>query len=188
MGSRSLLAALVVVGAMGCAASPPAQAPATSPERVAPPAEDRAAPGTSEIDTLEQDLARAEQTLRERLGERELVAVAETQSNEAQPRADEPKAQKPGRSETAPAGAPRPVDVAPAANKDDLARDKKKAEDSRQAGCELACRAMASMRRSADRICEILSNEHDRCTAARRRVSDAERRISDAKCQCTAEK
>lgn len=64
--------------------------------------------------------------------------------------------------------------------------DPKKAEVARprsEAGggdaCEVACRALASMRRSADRLCELSSGDAGRCDDARARVTRAEGRVRD---------
>lgn len=46
--------------------------------------------------------------------------------------------------------------------------------------CHTACRALGSMRRSADRICELEPEEPgNRCERARRRLRDAEQRVHD---------
>jgi hypothetical protein len=50
--------------------------------------------------------------------------------------------------------------------------------------CDLACRAFSSMRRSAERICEIAGAADARCTRARSRVEEASERIERARCAC----
>jgi MYXO-CTERM domain-containing protein len=50
--------------------------------------------------------------------------------------------------------------------------------------CSIACRALESMIRSAERICELEPGE--RCEAARRKVADAKRRVRDACPDCAA--
>jgi hypothetical protein len=50
--------------------------------------------------------------------------------------------------------------------------------------CATACRALASMRRSADRICEITGPGAERCGWAREKVRDAEARVARAACAC----
>ncbi|MEZ4225010.1 MAG: hypothetical protein R3B13_28915 [Polyangiaceae bacterium] len=56
-----------------------------------------------------------------------------------------------------------------------------------QAGndCRLACKALASMRRSAARICELTEDaDSDSCERARRRLREAEERVEKS-CTCT---
>jgi len=52
--------------------------------------------------------------------------------------------------------------------------------------CHTACRALASMRRAADRLCAISGDEPERCGDARGRVERAEERVS-ARCPACAE-
>jgi len=52
--------------------------------------------------------------------------------------------------------------------------------------CHAACRALASMRRSADRLCAISGDDEPRCGDARGRVERAEERVS-AHCPACAE-
>lgn len=48
--------------------------------------------------------------------------------------------------------------------------------------CDEACRALASMRRAADRICDLEPGE--RCAGARARCEDASRRVREACPEC----
>ena len=50
------------------------------------------------------------------------------------------------------------------------------------ADCSAACRALASIRRAADRICALEPGK--RCTAARAKAEDATRRVRDACPEC----
>jgi hypothetical protein len=52
------------------------------------------------------------------------------------------------------------------------------------APCETACRAVGSMRRSAERICELTDQADSRCTGARQRVTRAEQQVERAGCAC----
>lgn len=52
--------------------------------------------------------------------------------------------------------------------------------------CELACRALASMKRAADAVCRLAGEADPRCTDARRRVSESETRV--AACSCGPER
>jgi len=51
--------------------------------------------------------------------------------------------------------------------------------------CRTACRALGSMRRSADRICELEPTGSDsRCERARQRLRDAEKRVHSGCGEC----
>ena len=50
--------------------------------------------------------------------------------------------------------------------------------------CAMACRALASMQRSADGICRLVEPGDDRCGAARGRVARAKERVVAAGCVC----
>lgn len=50
--------------------------------------------------------------------------------------------------------------------------------------CEVACRALGSMRRSADSVCRLAGAEDPRCELARGRVVKAESRVASAGCRC----
>jgi hypothetical protein len=50
--------------------------------------------------------------------------------------------------------------------------------------CELACRALGSIRRAADRICAL--EPGPRCDAARAKANDTTRRVEDACPSCAA--
>lgn len=49
--------------------------------------------------------------------------------------------------------------------------------------CETACKALASIRRAADRICALEPNG-ERCSAARTKAADATKRVHDACPEC----
>jgi len=70
-------------------------------------------------------------------------------------------------------GRPRPAAAAP-----------KKAR--RPDICELACRALGSMRRSASRLCELTGDDDERCGRVRERVSGARGRVANACPDCEA--
>lgn len=50
--------------------------------------------------------------------------------------------------------------------------------------CETACKALASMKRSQERICEITGPAHEKCEWAKRKVADATARVESAGCRC----
>jgi len=51
--------------------------------------------------------------------------------------------------------------------------------------CDLLCRALSSMKRSADGICGLTSEQHERCVSARQRVAVSARQLSDMGCACS---
>jgi len=51
--------------------------------------------------------------------------------------------------------------------------------------CETACKALGSMKRSQERICEIAGAAHERCEWAKQRVAAATARIEKAGCSCS---
>ncbi|MCA9646699.1 MAG: hypothetical protein KC492_38695, partial [Myxococcales bacterium] len=51
--------------------------------------------------------------------------------------------------------------------------------------CDLACRALHSMERSAERICALAGESSERCQKAKRMVQQATQRVRDAGCGCT---
>ena len=54
-------------------------------------------------------------------------------------------------------------------------------------GCEVACRALASMRRSADRLCGLSAGgDAGRCDDARGRVTRAEGKVKERCPACAA--
>jgi hypothetical protein len=166
----------------GCAvprtreAQPPAKAPGGAGEERKP---------LTELDALEHDLAVSEQRLEAQLVRRQR-ALADSRAGEtgaeskktepAEPPAAEEPAEVDGDEEK-----PRPRDEAPR-------QSSPQAEAARtgKAGspCDMACRALSSMRRSAERICAIAGADDERCTRARGRVAGAEERIRHAQCEC----
>jgi hypothetical protein len=52
--------------------------------------------------------------------------------------------------------------------------------------CDVVCRALASIRRSADRLCELSTDDPGRCKDARARVTKAEDRARGACPTCAA--
>ncbi|MBK6514035.1 MAG: hypothetical protein IPG04_07915 [Polyangiaceae bacterium] len=52
--------------------------------------------------------------------------------------------------------------------------------------CELACKALGSMRRSSEYVCRLAGPADPRCELARARVVKAEGRVSSAGCRCEA--
>jgi hypothetical protein len=50
--------------------------------------------------------------------------------------------------------------------------------------CPTMCRALASMRRAAEKICDLAGPSSDECRRARSRASEAARRVANAGCNC----
>ena len=57
-------------------------------------------------------------------------------------------------------------------------------ETSPRERCRTACRALGSMQRSAERICSLVGEGHEKCTWARGQVKDARGRVEQAGCVC----
>jgi hypothetical protein len=143
-----------------------ARGPAKSPE----PARD-----LSELDALEHDLVLSERRLLAEL-ERKQVLVRATspelgKSSSAPPPAAEP--------------APSPAQPIAEAEHADLEQDQ---ESPRTASvgtpCDLACRALASMRRAAEGICSLAGEGDQRCSNARARVEQRRAEVANAGCAC----
>jgi hypothetical protein len=159
------------------------------------PSESAPAPPTSEqqseLDTLEHDLAVSEERLAGYLAGRGSELRAEISKDDAARGREEGEtstsaeapatelgrrpAEKPKKSGARPAdgagaAAPSPLPKAP--------------EPDAGSACDLACQALSSMRRSADRICAIAGESDPRCARARARVEDAVGRVSRASCAC----
>jgi hypothetical protein len=52
--------------------------------------------------------------------------------------------------------------------------------------CDLMCRALSSMQRSASGICSLAGEEHERCRTALSRLKLAQEQVSQAGCACVA--
>ncbi len=134
---------------------------------------------TPSSDTLARELERSADEM-----QRELSKL-EPQKKPDTPDADTGGVGQTGGEETGgevPA-APSPPPPAPESAATD-ARDEE--EPSPRQRCETACRALGSMKRTADRICEIVGDTHEKCTWARGRVSDATERVERAGCECSS--
>ncbi len=53
--------------------------------------------------------------------------------------------------------------------------------------CTTACRALASMRRSVEGLCQLTGDADQRCTSARTRLAHAGDRVREAGCSCTVQ-
>jgi len=157
--------------AVSCArGGEPASAPAARPE----PAPAR--PPLSELDALEHDLAQSESQLRRVLAQR--FSEGDAAREEAAP-------PLPSAAGAPPRPAPAPESPASAGAAAEPEGEATSAAPGRVgSNCDLACRALSSMRRSADGICAITGREDARCQVAQQRVEDARARVEGAGCTC----
>jgi hypothetical protein len=153
----------------------------------APEPQSTAAPRLTELDALERDFEVSSSQLIAQLRRREL---------EGRPQ-DSP----------VPGQAPAPVPAAPRREPKDLDDERKKNQESAGApppaelraaepstpapdyaavgsACDLMCRALSSMQRSAGGICSLAGDEHERCRRARSRLKLAEEQVTQAGCAC----
>ena len=176
--------ALALLGG-GCAAvrtqeaQPPAKAPGGTEEERKP---------LTELDALEHDLAVSEQRLEAQLGRRQR-ALADSRRRESESGVEESKKTEPA--EPPPAEEPSEVDSdeEKPRRRDEAPQQSLPQAEAARTGkvgspCDMACRALSSMRRSAERICAIAGAEDQRCSRARGRVAAAEERIRHAACEC----
>jgi hypothetical protein len=189
-----------------CGGALPSQAPAESPATEAAPepapeaaATDEAAapyassPGTgslTEMDALEHDLLVSEQNLDAQLARKQKIALAERSDQESAggrfatpPPAAPSKGAHAARSERS----ERPASRSPASSPAPAAKPEAGPEGHGYlvgSPCDIACRALASMRRSAERLCVLAGAEHPRCQQANSRVSAAADRVRQAGCLC----
>jgi hypothetical protein len=159
---------------------------ATAPEPPSIPAP-AAAPRLTELDALERDFEVSSSQLMAQLRRRELDIAARPQGSPV-----------PGRA---------PVTAAPRREPKDMADERKKNQGSAGAPppaeqgagessapgpdyaaigspCDLMCRALSSMQRSAAGICSLAGEEDERCRRARSRLKLAEEQVSRAGCAC----
>lgn len=134
----------------------------------------------ADLESLERELALREAELRAQLPSPGALANvdAPTASGEAAPQEAAP-----------PRPEPAPVAPAPAPSRDDAdehdrAEKKNEAESVASTPCELMCRALGSMRRSATGICSLTSPSDERCVSAQQRVETAARQVTGAGCSC----
>jgi len=158
----ALLASACGAGA-GAAGPEPSSAPAREP--------------LTELDALQRDFDTSEARLTAQL-ERQLAAPGAAQ---------EKKVDAGLLAEVAPAPAPKVATVGPSDKDrtgDETTASEAQAEGTVGSACDLVCRALGSMRRSADGICSLTGEQHQRCSSARGRVERAARQVAGAGCQC----
>jgi len=144
-----------------------------------------------DVDQAERDLAAAEDTFLREMG-------AAGPGRFAQPAQSYPMAQSAPQAEAeaeAPAAEAPPEAVADKAAADEAPAEPAPAVQEAAGGdaearsappdrCSVACRAYQSMRRSADRICDITGADDERCGRARRRIESARSQIEHSPCRC----
>jgi hypothetical protein len=162
----------------------------TAPPGAAAPVPPSPAEKQRELDALERDLTVSEQRLAGYLAGRSSELRSEVSEDEAARGREEGETSKA-------TGAPAPERRTPAAQKPKKADDRPAESHAAAApasppapepgsgsACDLACQALSSMRRSAERICSIAGESDPRCARARARVEDAVGRVSRASCAC----
>ena len=157
--SRCVLGAMVVVGATACgAAAPAAKAPAD--DGLMSELEQRA-------EALDAELARLE---------------GKSDKKKASSSVDDgDAAAQPGTTTATKAPEPPPAEPTASVESETVEEQKPASPVER---CHTACRALESMQRSAERICSLAGESHERCTWARAQVQDARGRVERAGCSC----
>jgi hypothetical protein len=65
-----------------------------------------------------------------------------------------------------------------------LVADPNKVEALSSSRCVRACKALGSMQRAVDRLCELTDDDDERCEDGRERVARSRKRVRDAGCTC----
>jgi hypothetical protein len=170
----------------GCGGS--AAAPAAAPEVAAEPSP--AAPVTSppadpvtEVDALLHDLrVQAERLDAELDRKEEEAALLESRDRSRTDDLAGSGAQAPRKPRAAESSGPRPKDSAPKAAEPSSAPAR--TESGLGGPCDTACRALASMERSANRICELVGEPHEHCVNARALYEKSRARLTSSRCWC----
>jgi hypothetical protein len=174
-------------------AVPPANA-ATQTQGSAPaPVEASATPsgGGGEIDALLHDLRIAKERVDRELARKEQLAVAREQeldraAADAAPSSPPATGGSGSRARPERKSAPGPA-PAPEKKREQAHDERAEAEsssDSVGSPCDTACRALASMERSAARICSLTSMGDARCVSAREMVAASRERVESSGCWC----
>ena len=181
-----LAAMLTLVHCGGQAARRAPEAPAPAQRQSASPESELDA--SSELAALEDDLAASERKLLSQLDRRRHEPKQTRQDYPgARSKAPESGGAGAGTADEAPAPASQPAQPEPsigAAEGRPLADGEPAEREARGSPCEVACRALSSMQRIAERICALTSETHPRCESARGRVQEAEQRMALGGCAC----
>jgi hypothetical protein len=152
-----------------------------------------ATPGAAtDLDQLERELTESERRLSLYLPDRTRESRVQSSERaapveEAEEAPRDSSARLPAKASSDKKEAPRRGEASGAAAPAAAAPPSPEPESDAGNDCELACRAFASMRRAADRICAIAGEADARCERARQRVEEAEQRITQARCTCSEE-
>lgn len=149
----------------------PEAAPAAQPSGATPARE------LSELDAFEHDLEVSERRLEEHLR----VAQGEPSSGEERTAAEASPGASPAEESAAPqTSAPTPAARPPGPpQRKERSREEKRADDA----CALSCRALASMRRAEEGICNLVPGAAP-CSSATERVERAVQKVRAAGCEC----
>lgn len=175
-GTLDSMAATPANAATRAPAEPEALPPTTPP----PPAG-----GDSEIDALLHDLRVQKDRVDRELARKEQLTVA--RADEAENAAPQEEAPAPAPKASAPAkpskkkDAPAATGAPPAGPRD---ADREASSDWVGSPCDTACRALASMERSTERICALAGETDTRCTSARSMVKASRDRVQASGCWC----
>ncbi len=161
-----------------------------APTEAPPPPPEQPRSQVSELEALDLDLQQANKHLEEQLRRKQSEhyrAATEGRSEGEQKTPNKPVAPPKKKPNIAQGGA---TEKPPSADPAVPERDKDAEATDRPVGvrgspCDLACRALKSMERSAQRICAIAGDSSERCQKARRTVARANERVREAGCQCT---
>ncbi|MDC0741152.1 hypothetical protein [Polyangium mundeleinium] len=169
----SLFLALVPLALVACAAAPPpAEAPTTAVDVAAEPAPPPPPSATASAKIASDDLRTPDDAETE-------LARWEISFLNVMVVADEAKSSAGG---AAPPAAP--TDAARKAPTKPVTPESMSATGSEDSPCHGACRAYASMKRAATRLCDLAGKEDDRCAAAQARIDRANERLKAACPRC----
>jgi hypothetical protein len=187
-----LLVSLAVVtgcggGTLDSMAATPANAATHTPaEPEAPPPAPRApADGDSEIDALLHDLRVQKDRVDRELARKQQLAVARAEEAEgAAPQEEAAPAPTPKTSATAKPSKKKDAPAATGAPPGPRDADREASSDWVGSPCDTACRALASMERSTERICALAGETDTRCASARSMVKASRERVQASGCWC----
>ncbi|MBM4374119.1 MAG: hypothetical protein FJ095_03470 [Deltaproteobacteria bacterium] len=167
------------------AAAPPATVESKSEERFSRPAGARSespratsdAPADAKVANRELEAARA--MLRE--GERALFALEDGAPSQSRARKDDSTGARVVEDEGGAVAKPKksasPSSPPPSSAEGASGGRAADADDGLGARCAVACKAFASMRRAAERVCELMGEGDEECLDARGRVSRSGERV-----------
>ena len=158
-----------------------------APEKQAPPSTPPERKPLTELEALEHDLLVTERRLDAQLARKREVSFGVATGKEDAPAEQAPTGSP--RGGLPPAPPPPPADRAfgqPEGGAEEKGQHERRPRDVGEVGsaCDVACRALRSMRRSAEKICELAGETSTRCARAKSRIARAADRVRDAGCEC----